>query len=128
MPWVKTSAPPKNTLPAAARAAIQTEAERFVHEHLRVEAPRAGHKFNYISGYTVKWRGPYVLFTATYTCPGPNARSPEFDRSFARLGCFARDRFNLWARRHNDEWLLLDDGLTLKECLKRLVEDPWFQA
>lgn len=126
--WVKTSTPPKNTLTATAKAEILSQAQRFVHEHMKLDAPPKGHKFNYISGYTVKWRGPYLLFTATYTCPGPNARSPTFDRSFARFGCFARDRFNIWARRHNDEWLVLDDGLTLKESLKRLVEDPWFQA
>jgi hypothetical protein len=66
------------TLPTTAKAAIQTEAARFVHEHMRVEAPRAGHKFNPISSYSVKWRGPYLLFTATYTCPGPNARPLRF--------------------------------------------------
>jgi hypothetical protein len=127
--WVKTNTPPKNTLTATAKSDILSRAQRFVDDHHRklLEPPPKGQQFNYVIDYTVKWHGPYLIFTAKYACPGPNAVSPGFDHAFARLGCFARDRFNLWARRHNDEWLVLDDGLTLEECFKCIVEDPWFQ-
>ena len=130
MPWVKTDKPPKNALSATAKADILSEATRFLDEHYKPERTPTGRDKhnNYVSGHNVKWRGPYLVFTATYSCPGPNAIVPSFDHSFARLGCFARDRFNIWARRHNDEWLVLDDGLTLKQCFARMGEDSWFRA
>ena len=37
------------------------------------------------------------------------------------------NRFNLWARRHNDEWIVLDEGLTLDECFEQMAENPWFE-
>src|SRR5208283_5002702 len=69
----------------------------------------------------------YLRFFAKYACPGSHAVSPFFEHPFARLGCFGRDRWNLWTRRHNDEWICIERRLqTLRECFQSMRENPWF--
>jgi hypothetical protein len=66
-------------------------------------------------------------FYAKYACPGSHALSPFFEHPFARLGCFGRDRWNLWARRHNDQWICIELRFqTLRECFQSMRENPWF--
>ncbi len=127
--WVKDPKPPKNMLSKAEKAELLQKVTSFVEEHFtaHIQPPPKGHKFNYVTDYFAKWHGPYVIISAKYACPGPNALSPEFDAPLARLGYFPSGLFNLWARRHNDEWPVLDDGLTLEECFERLATNPWFQ-
>lgn len=127
--WAKTNTPPKNTLSKTQKERILEAATRFSDEHYKahIQPPPKGHNFNYVTDYFVKWRGSYLYFVAKYACPGPNALSPGFDLPFARLGCFAADRFNLWARRHNDQWIVLDEGLTLESCFKAMTNNPWFE-
>ena len=127
--WVKTNTPPKNRLSKYQKLDILRRAQHFTEEHYKAQLapPPKKRPFNYIIDYLVKWRGSYLYFIAKYACPGPNALSPQFDHMFARLGCFTKDRFNLWARRHNDEWIVLDEALTLEQCFERMADDPWFQ-
>lgn len=55
------------------------------------------------------------------------ALSPFFEHAFARLGYFDRDRWNLWARRHNDQWLYIEpQPKPLRECCESMRENPWF--
>jgi len=79
-----------------------------------------------IVDYSTKWHGAYLQFIAKYACPGPNALSPSFESIFARLGYFGRDSWNIWARRHNDQWMLLGGGMTLPECFEEMRTNPWF--
>jgi len=129
--WVKTDTPPKNRLSKIQKERILASVARFVESHYkaRVPPPPIKPRGNYVIDYSVRWRGSYLHFIAKYACPGPNAFVPEFDHMFARLGCFGPDRFNLWARRYTGEWIVLDDGLTLGECLERMSEDrdSWFE-
>ena len=68
----------------------------------------------------------YLQFIVKYACPGPNALSPFFEIAFARLGYFRPDSLNIWARRHNDQWMLLGSGMTLPECFQEMRTNPWF--
>ena len=128
--WVKDPKPPKNTLSKVKKEQLLAQVQSFVEKRFtsHVQPPPKGHEFNYVTDYFAKWRGPYIIVFAKYACPGPNALSPEFDAPLARLGHFPDGRFSLWARRHNDQWLVLDDSLTLDECFERLTSDPRFQG
>lgn len=88
--------------------------------------PPPDHPFNYITAFSARWHGAYLLFTATYSCLGPNALAPSFETNFARLGYFARDRFNLWARRHNDQWIVIASDLTLDAAFAEMRTNPRF--
>jgi hypothetical protein len=127
--WIKTNRPPKNAASKPVKDRILVQAQRFLNEHYKAHTPpRPKHaQWNYVIDYTVKWRGPYLYFIAKYACPSPRAISPEFEVSFARLGYFGQDRFNLWARRHNDQWLIIDDNLSLEACFKCMEKNPWFE-
>ena len=40
--------------------------------------------------------------------------------------CGKTPRWNLWARRHNDEWICIGRRLqTLRECFQSMRENPW---
>jgi len=66
-------------------------------------------------------------FIARYAGPGPNALTPFFETAFCRLGYFGPDSWNLWARRHNDEWMVLGSRMTLAECFQEMRTNPWFE-
>jgi len=127
--WMKSAKPPKCKLTPWQKQAILAETEKFVESFYRarfIEPPPASHQLNYIVEFSTSWHGPYLRFVAKFACPGPNAISPFFERAFARLGYFGPDRYNLWTHRHNDEWLVIQDGLTLQECFSEMRENPWF--
>jgi len=126
--WIKTNTPPKNAISKAAKVGLLALVQTFLDEHYKshIPPPPKDRNCNYVIDYKVKWRGPYIYFIAKYACPFPNSISSEFDVAFARLGCFSRDRFNLWARRHNDQWLIIESDLTLEECFNCMKENPWF--
>jgi hypothetical protein len=71
-------------------------------------SPPKGYEFNYVVDFRAAFSGSYLRFYAKFACPDPNALSPFFERAFARLKFFDRARWNLWARRHNDEWLCVE--------------------
>jgi hypothetical protein len=127
--WVKTNIPPKNPVSKAVKEWMLAKAQAFLKEHYiaHIPPPPKNPNWSYVIDYKVKWRGSYLYFMAKYACPSPNAISPEIEVGFARLGCFSRDRFSLWARRHNDQWLMIEEGLSLEECFERMKEDPWFE-
>lgn len=127
--WVLSDTPPKCKLERWAKQALVAQAEAFIADFYLptfVQPPPADPQFNYITDFFARWHGAYLLLTATYACPAPNALSPSFDTNFARLGYFARDRFNLWARRHNDQWLVLARDLTLDAAFTEMRANPWF--
>jgi hypothetical protein len=68
-----------------------------------------------------------LQFIARYACPGPNAISPFFETAFARLGYFRNGAWSLWARRHNDQWMVLGHQMTMEECFEQMRSNPWFQ-
>ena len=126
--WAKTNKPPKKAVSKAVKEGILAQAQTFLDKHYKYQIlpPPKNPKWNYVVDYFVKWRGPYLYFIAKYICPFPDALTSDFDVAFARLGYFSRDRFTLWARRHNDQWLVIEPNLSLEECFKCMEKDPWF--
>ena len=59
-------------------------AVRFAEEHYKtnLRPPSKGHTWNYVTDYTVKWRGSYLYFVAKYACPDPNATTRKFYAEF----------------------------------------------
>jgi len=127
--WVKANKPPKNAVSKAVKEGILIQAQTFLDTHYKSQIlpPPKNPKWNYVVDCFVKWRGFYLYFIAKYACPFPNAISSEFNAAFARLGCFSRDRFDLWARRHNDQWINIETDLSLDECFNSMKENPWFE-
>jgi hypothetical protein len=126
--WMPTGIPPKCKLSKWQKQSLQREADQFVAEFYKpaIKPPPDDPRFNYIVDYSTKWHGAYLQFIAKYACPGPNALSPFFETAFARLGYFGPDSWNIWARRHNDQWMLLGSGMTLPECFEEMRTNPWF--
>jgi hypothetical protein len=129
--WMKSDTPPQCKLSPWEKASRVAEAEKLLATVYRprfVLPPPANPRFNYIVGFSANWHGSYLRFIVRYACPGPNALSPFFERPFARLGYFGvRDCYNLWARRHNDQWLVLAEDLTLPAAFEEMRTNPWFQ-
>jgi len=63
---------------------------------------------------------------STYACPGPNALSPTFEATFARMESLGDGTFGLYLMRHTGEWVGIYDSLSLDECMKAIQDDPWF--
>ena len=101
---------------------------RFVAEQLKPKLRPLPAKLEYNQAVEIKvrWNGAYILFTSVYQCP-EGALSETFTDHFARIGYFSASQYNLWARRHNDEWLPLYDNLSLDEALSSINTDPWFE-
>ncbi len=128
--WMQTGIPPKNKLSKWQKLDWKAKADNFVQTYYKpafIKPPPADARFNFIVDFSTKWHGSYLQFIARYACPGPNAISPFFDTAFARLGYFRNDAWSLWARRHNDQWMVLDHQITLQECFDQMRIDPWFQ-
>ena len=129
--WVRGKGiPPKCKLRPWEKKLLQGKADELIETHFKpqyVQTP-TNQQWNYVVGFFTHWHGAYLYFEARYACPSPDAIAPFFDHAFARLGYFADDRYSLWARRHNDQWIRFDEELiTLDECFERLKQDPWFQ-
>lgn len=127
--WMPSHIPPKCKLSKWRKQDLQAVADRFVAEFYQpaIKPPPPDARFNYIVGFSTKWHGAYLQFIARYACPGPRALTPFFDTAFARLGCFGPDSWNIWARRHNDQWMVIDQGRTLHQCFEEMRTNPWFQ-
>lgn len=128
--WVRTGIPPKCKLSKGRKESLKARADEFVkgfYKPVFIRPPPKEPRFNYIVDFFTKWHGLYLQFMARYACPGPNALSPSFDTAFARLGYFRDDAWSLWARRHNDQWMVLDHQRTLNECFSEMRTNPWFQ-
>lgn len=127
--WGRSDIPPKCKLSKWEKQAQVADAEEFLRTFYRptfVQPPPANPRFNTIVDFSVLWHGAYLRFTAKYACPGPNALAPFFEVPFARLGYFNSNRYNLWARRHNDQWIVLADDLTLVDAFAEMRTNPWF--
>ena len=130
--WIKTDIPPKCKLTKWEKASRVAAAEKLLATFYRptfVLPPSASSQLNYVCGFSANWHGAYLRFIVRYACPSPDAYSPFFELPFARLGYFeGRDCYNLWARRHNDQWILLAEDLTLTAAFAEMRTNPWFHC
>lgn len=120
---------PKPKVPDNVKAEVANKANELIEElkPLHIKKPPKGHKWNYIVDLYTKWIKSYFYFCAKYACPGPNSLSPFFEACFARIEYTASRRFNLSYKRHTGEWIELEQGLTMGECLKAIRETPHYQ-
>ena len=128
--WMQTGIPPKCKLSPWEKKRLKDIADQFVENFYKpaLVKPPPEPRFNYIVDVHTKWHGAYLQFIATYACPGPNALSPFFETSFARLGHFRADAWSLLARRHNDQWMVLGHQMTMEECFQEMRNNPWFHC
>jgi hypothetical protein len=120
---------PKVSLPGTLKDEVDTKARELIETVLKpkhIEPPPTGHQLNYITDITTKWLGSKCYFVSVYACPGPNAVSPSFEAKFARMEYVGGGKFNLAFMRHTGEWVELYEGLTVDECMKAIMDDPWF--
>lgn len=129
--WVQTGIPPKCKLPKWRKDALKAKADEFIEAFYKptiLKPPPKEPRFNYVVDFNAKWHGAYLKFIACFACPQPNAVLPFFEHAFARLGYFRDDAWSLWARRHNEEWIVLGHQMTLEDCFERMRSDPWFHV
>ncbi len=117
--------PPKPKVPEDLKAEVTEKARKTIEElkNLHIKEPPEGYQWNYIVDLYTKWHGSYFYFCTKYACPGPNAISPFFEQRFARMGYIGNRRFDLSYMRHTGEWMELEHGLIVDECLRRIKED-----
>ena len=93
-------------------------------QHIKPNPP--DNDFNYVVDIYSKWYRHYFYFCAKYRCPAPNRISEFFEHKFARLEYSGNDSFNLSYMRHTGQWWELYQGMSLKECLEAICQEPHF--
>src|SRR5215469_4571909 len=130
-PWNIRPAKERDPVSAAIKAEVEAKARDLIDNVLKpkhVQPPRAEQQFNYISDIGAKWYRNYFYFFLIYTCPGPNALSPTFEWTFARMEHLGDGEFALYAMRHTGkEWIGVSDALSVEECMNAIQDDPWFE-
>lgn len=121
--WVYS--PPKSQPSKGLKAEISAKATLLVDSILKpqhVKPPRKNARFNYVADIWTKWRGNSFYFCARYNCPGPNALSPFFDTTCAKMEYIGRNRFNLSYMRYTGRWQQVFSNETADVCLQRIQE------
>lgn len=112
---------------AAVKAEVTRKATDLIENVLEpkfVQPPPEGVQLNYIVDIKLKWLGEKCFFIAIYKTPD----ATTFEHKFARLQYVGNAKFNLAFMRPTGEWIDMPyQDQTLDECLKAIVEDPWFQ-
>ncbi len=125
-------APTKNAtfvIPDNVKALIEERADQLIESELKsqhVKPKPSDKKFDYIVDIYSKWHRHYFYFCAKYRCPAPNRISEFFEHKFARLEYSGNDSFNLSYMRHAGQWWELYRGMSPKECLEAIHQEPHF--
>jgi hypothetical protein len=125
-------APPRRAKPEVPRSIkriLEEKAHELIENKLKPEhirPPPSGGDWNYLVDIYSKWYRNYFYFCAKYNCPSPNAISSSFETKFARMEYVGNEQFNLSYMRHTERWLEMYQGLPLEQCLKAIVEEPYF--
>jgi hypothetical protein len=129
-PWNIHPAKKRAPVSASVKADVESNAKALIENVLKpkhVSPPKERQQFNYITDIGAKWYRNYFYFFLTYACPGPNALSPTFEWTFARMEPLGDGTFALYAMRHTGkEWIGVFDALSVDECMKAIQDDPWF--
>ena len=127
--WAYSPAKDKRTVPTAEqKAEVVRAANAFIEAELtpRLKPPPKNPRFNYVTGFATKWHGRFFYLIAEYASPGPNAISPTFEQSFARLERTAEGKFHLAYYRHTEEWWTIERDRTLAECFATIRDNGLF--
>lgn len=126
--WVY-SPTPASSVPRSAKEGLTAAATEIVETVFKPEylkPPPKDQRFNCIADIYVQWRGHCLLFRSRYVCPGPNAMSPFFESSFARIACMANGTFDVAYMRHTGKWWTVYMGLSQKEALATVRDEIIF--
>ena len=130
-PWDIRPAKKRAAVPTSLKAKVETKAKELIENVLKpkhVLPPPTEMEGNYIIDIGAKWYRNYFYFVTTYACPSPNALSPTFEWTFARMEPLGDGTFALYAMRHTGkEWVGVYDALSVDECMKAIQDDPWFE-
>jgi hypothetical protein len=121
---------PGPKVPDNVKLEVEQDASELIEKVLKpahIKPPPKDMQFNYLVDIFTKWYKNYFYFCGKYNSPGPYAISPSFETKFTRMEYRGPSRFNLAYLRHTGEWIEIYRDLSLKECLKAIQEDPWFQ-
>jgi hypothetical protein len=117
----------KSTAFTAIKAEVTRKATDLIDKVLKpkfVQPPPKGVQMNYIVDIILKWLGQKCFFVAIFKTPD----GTTFEEKFARLQYVGHNRFNLAFVRPTGQWVDMPyQNQTLDECLKAILEDPWFQ-
>ena len=128
-PWNIRQTKKSSSVTASAKTEVETKAKDLIDNVLKpkhVLPPPIEAQFNYITDIRAKWYRNYFYFFSIYTCPGPNALSPTFESNFARMEPLGDGKFALYFMRHTGEWVGSYDAISVDECMKAILDDPWF--
>jgi len=121
--------PPKPKVPESVKEEVERRGNELVESTLKpehIQPPPEDARFNYLVDIHTKWVRCYFYFCATYHSPGPNAISPYFEMSFARMEYVGDNKYNLSYMRHTGQWWEIRQGLSLDECLEAIRDEPHF--
>ncbi len=129
-PWNIRPAKKRASVTASLKTEVETKAKQLIDTVLKpkyVLPPPNETRGNYIIDIGAKWFRGYFYFVTTYACPSPNALSPTFEWTFARMEPLRDCTFALYAMRYTGkEWVGVLDALSVDECMKAIKEDDWF--
>ncbi len=129
-PWNIRPAKKRASVTASLKTEVETKAKELIETVLKpryVLPPPKEEQGNYIIDIGAKWSRGYFYFSTTYACPSPNALSPRFEWTFARMEPLPGGMFALYAMRYTGkEWVGVLDALSVDECMKAINEDDWF--
>jgi len=111
------------------KTAVKLKADDLIENVLKprfIKPPLKNSDLNYLADIFSKWHGTYFYFCSTYNCPGPNAMSPFFNTNFARLEYIGPNKFNLAFIRHTGQWVEIEYGLSVDECLDNIENNSIF--
>ena len=126
--WIYSPRPAK-AVSSSLKGQLTAKAEEIIQTIFKpryLKLPPQKPRFNYIVDIFTKWHKSCLYFCARYACPGPNARSPFFEDSFARLACMGNNRFNLAFMRHTGKWCEVFTDLTMEDAFSTICDDVLF--
>jgi hypothetical protein len=116
-------------VPADVKKKTAEEAQKHIDSELKpthIKAAGKNPQFNYIVDLYTKWHGPFFYFCAKYRVPSSGAEVTHFEAKFARLQYADKGRFNLAFRRHNGQWIEVEEAISLQKCLEHIEKDGHF--
>lgn len=121
---------PKPSVPEALKVEVKRQADGLVDSVLKpkhVLPPPDDMRFNYIVDIYTRWYRNYFYFCSKYRCPAPNCLSEFFEAKFARLEYVGDSSFNLAFMRHTGQWFEIEQELPFDSCLRKIINDSFFQ-
>lgn len=80
-------------------------------------------QWNYVVDIGGAWSGGRYRFFQRYRSGMDHNTGEEFNAPFARMDRMGADRFDLLWHRHNGQWWLRHEGLTLDKAIETLKTD-----